>query len=385
MKASTIAIMLVTLLNCGCSKHGQPSDSGTAASSAASRSGLPGSAPWSGHVLRGDDANALRNYLRTVQEVKATVFQVQWNPATVAIDREAAIRSLRRVTRDGVTFVFAADEPAVQKLKPGSIMWVRDLALRKVDAVNTQGGLTTVQTSVVSLNEAMPNARIEFEAPVPVQNFLLSHREFPPPATTPPTSSLSHRTYGFVPALYTISAGAGGSSGNSADSPPPGSAPGTGNAPGGGTPNAGSTPGGNSPIGGAANVGSATGGAVGNAAGSPNTGSAPADPMQVAVRPTQAVRQAVADPMRAVRPTQAVHRAVADPMQVAVARPTQAVHRAVADPIQPARPTRAVHLRVAGPTQGRWHTQFRQCTRRWRIQFSRLAQRRQRTRWWRIQ
>ena len=226
MKARAIATMLVTLLIGGCSKHGQPGASGTAASPQVSRSGLPGSAPWSGHVLWGDNADALRNYLRTVQEVKATVFQVQWNPATVAIDREAAIRSLRRVSRDGVTFVFAADEPAVQKLKPGSIMWVRDLALRKVDAVGTQSGLTTVQTSVVSLNEAMPNARIEFEAPVPVQNFLLSHRDFPSTATTPPTSSLPHQTYGFVPALYTIPAGAGGSSGNSGGTPPPGSAPG---------------------------------------------------------------------------------------------------------------------------------------------------------------
>ena len=270
MKAHAIAIMLGTLLISGCSKHEQPGASGSAVPPEVSRSGLPGSAPWSGHVLRGDDANALRNYLRTVQEVKATVFQVQWNPATVPIDREAAIRSLRQVSRDGGTFVFAADEPAVQKLKPGSILWVRDLALRKVDAVNTQGGLTTVQTSVVSLNEAMPNARIEFEAPVPVQNFVLSHREFPKTAANPPTSSLSHHPYGFVPALYTVPAGGSAPPVNSTGAPPPGSAPSAGGTHPGSTPIGeagnvgGSTGGGGNPIGDAGNVGSSTGGGGSN-------------------------------------------------------------------------------------------------------------------------
>jgi len=141
-------------------------------------------------VLRGGDTEALRHYLQTVQELKPTKFEVQWNPATVAIDREAAIRSLRSVSRNGATFVFAASEPEVMKLKPGSILRVRDLALRKVDAVNTEGGLTTVHTAVVSLNEAMPNADIEFEASVPVQNFLLSR---PEPAPEPAVKTAAHK------------------------------------------------------------------------------------------------------------------------------------------------------------------------------------------------
>jgi hypothetical protein len=293
LKKNAITILLGALLLLGCSKHGQSGGSGNGTSSADEANRLPGTAPWSGHVLRGDDANALRSYLRSVQEIKATVFEVQWNPATVAIDREAAIRSLRRVSRDGVTFVFAANEPTVGKLKPGSIMWVRDLALRKVDAVDTQGGLTTVQTSIVSLNEAMPNAHIEFEAPVPVQNFLLSHPEAPATPASPKTSSLVHGAYGFVPVLYTVPpVAASGPSGHSAGSPTPGSTPGSGASPspgpspGAGAPNAGSAPGGGAPNpgsapgGGAPNSGSAPGGGAPNSGsapggGAPNSGSAP--------------------------------------------------------------------------------------------------------------
>ena len=165
------------------------------------RTDFPGPRRGRGTFCGATTPEALKNYLRTVQEVKATTFDVQWNPEMVEINREAAIRALHSVSRDGVTFVFVSNEPAVTKLKAGSIMWVRDLALRKVDGVETQGGFTTVRTSVVTLNEAMPNARIEFEAPVPVQNFMLSRPEPPQENAAAKTSSLAHRFYGFVPVL----------------------------------------------------------------------------------------------------------------------------------------------------------------------------------------
>jgi hypothetical protein len=121
--------------------------------------------------LRGNSTEALRAYLNSVEEIKPKRFEVQWNPATVAIDKAAALRSLRTVSRDGSTFTFASDEPAVGKLKPGSILWVWDIAVRKVERVETFGAVTHVHTSVVTLTEAMPNAQIEFEAPVKLQNY----------------------------------------------------------------------------------------------------------------------------------------------------------------------------------------------------------------------
>jgi hypothetical protein len=218
--ARLTAITLVALLCAlpGCSRHGAAGPPGAA--SAANPPGASGTNPagpppaaaaWAGHVLRGGNPAALRRYLQTVEEVKATRFNVQWNPATVAIDREAAIRSLRGVSRDGATFTFAAAEPVVAKLKPGSILWVRDLALRKVDGVETRADLTIVHTQVVSLNEAMPNADLAFEAPVPVQNFILSRPPLEPP---PPPDTKTGRAWpaagGLVPVRYLMQEGPGG-------------------------------------------------------------------------------------------------------------------------------------------------------------------------------
>ena len=159
----------------GCLAGACSRSSGPAAPTAGSP--VPGARPggaavWAGVPLRGNSTEALRAYLNSVEEIKPKRFEVQWNPATVAIDKAAALRSLRTVSRDGATFTFAADEPAVAKLKTGSILWVWDIAVRKVDSVETIGGVTRVSTSVVKLNEAMPNAQIEFEAPVKLRELL---------------------------------------------------------------------------------------------------------------------------------------------------------------------------------------------------------------------
>ena len=183
--ARLLALGIALSLAAGCSRPAGPSSS--TASSAAGAARPPGAAVWSGVPLRGNSTEALRAYLATVEEIKPKRFEVQWNPATVAIDKAAALRSLRAISRDGSTFTFASDEPALTKLKPGSILWVWDLAVRKVDSLETFGAVTHVHTSLVKLTEAMPNARIEFEAPVKLQNY------FPQRKVETPASATVHR------------------------------------------------------------------------------------------------------------------------------------------------------------------------------------------------
>ena len=162
-----IGLALSVCLAGACSRAPAPATSSAPAPAPArSAPKVAGAAVWSGVPLRGNSTEALRTYLNTVEEIKPKRFEVQWSPAVVAIDKAAALRSLRAVSRDGATFTFAADEPALKKLQPGtSILWVWDLAVRKVDSVETYGAVTHVHTGVVKLTEAMPNARIEFEAP----------------------------------------------------------------------------------------------------------------------------------------------------------------------------------------------------------------------------
>jgi hypothetical protein len=291
LRVTVLSLSAVLLF--GCARHQQPGPPGSAGSADSAGSRPEGTAQWSGHVLRGDDTAALRRFLETVQEVKATKFKVQWNPATVAVGRDAALRSLRSVSHDGATFVFSSAEPVVRQLREGSILWIRDLALRKVDSVRTTADTTIVHTVVVSLNEAIPNADIEFEAPVPVQNFLLSRAEVTEVA--PPAKGAMWRPHrgagGFVPVVYVMGGptpmpgsappgpppAPGSSPGNQPGSPSPGSAPGTQS----GSPQPGSTPGNQL---GSPSPGSApgtqprspqSGSSPGNQPGSPSPGSAP--------------------------------------------------------------------------------------------------------------
>jgi hypothetical protein len=107
---------------------------------------------------------AIRTYLQTVQEVKPKKFSVQWSPDTVPVSRDEAIRSLQEISEDGSLYSFASSEPVVAKLAPGRILWIYDIALRRIDSVANLGDVTLVHTKPVALNEAMPQSDIEFDA-----------------------------------------------------------------------------------------------------------------------------------------------------------------------------------------------------------------------------
>jgi hypothetical protein len=113
-------------------------------------------------MLHGADAASLQAYLRGVQEVKATKFEVTWSPRTVRVDREAALRSLRTVSRDGAVFTFTPDEPSVAALAEGKVLFIWGVALRKVTAVERTADALRVTTAPAALQEAIANGEIEF-------------------------------------------------------------------------------------------------------------------------------------------------------------------------------------------------------------------------------
>jgi hypothetical protein len=88
------------------------------------------------------------------------------------------------VSSDGALLTLASDEPALSRLKPGSIIWIWDICIRRVGAVIAQGNDTLVRTSPVALTEAMPNAEIDVEASPKLQNYYISRRTVPPVAKT---------------------------------------------------------------------------------------------------------------------------------------------------------------------------------------------------------
>jgi hypothetical protein len=153
-----LATLVAALLISSCSRHG--------AERPASAGGRPPGATVAiaGTLFNGSDPDQIRAYLRTVKEITPVRFDVQWSPDTVAVSKEEALRSLLGVSRDGSTFRFARAEPVVGRIKPGSILWIYDIAVRHVDRLEAAGDLVVVRTSPASLTQAFTRADIAFDA-----------------------------------------------------------------------------------------------------------------------------------------------------------------------------------------------------------------------------
>ncbi|MEP6692218.1 MAG: hypothetical protein ABJD07_13745 [Gemmatimonadaceae bacterium] len=117
-----------------------------------------------GVVLRGDRAS-LQHFLRYVDTVVGARVRVTYAPQTVYVDRDAAIRALHSATWDGVTWRFDATEPVVQRLRPGSVLLVWGLAIRRVNRVDRDGDEIVVTTQEAQLTDAVTDASISWDAP----------------------------------------------------------------------------------------------------------------------------------------------------------------------------------------------------------------------------
>lgn len=221
--------LLAMLTAAGCSKNvPTPAPSANSDTSAPARrtpdanTAQTAAGSWVGASLHGNNTEGLRAYLRSVTEVTPRKFKLEWSPATVAFDRNAALRSLRSVSRDGSVIGIASNDPAVARLKPGSILWVWDVTVRKVQSLETRGDLTLVRTTPVTLNEAIPNAQIEFETPVNLSAHYRAKRVIPPDVKTgalrwrmPNDGGADFRAPRFLPASLNSGDPGGGS-----DTPP---------------------------------------------------------------------------------------------------------------------------------------------------------------------
>ena len=201
LSALALGSALTLLAIAGCSKR-SPTGAPEAGSPAVERP-AGSSLAIAGQMFTGNDPAAIRAYLQTVKEIKPTKFEVEWNPATVPVSREEAIRSLRSISQDGSTFRLLSSEPVVAKITPGSILWIWDIAVRKVERVETEDDVTVVYTQSIPLTEAMTNAQIEFDAPVSLADYYIGHRTFPPPAAAPPTTRVP-RPWQFVPVALNV-------------------------------------------------------------------------------------------------------------------------------------------------------------------------------------
>jgi hypothetical protein len=164
-----LVVVALAVTAAGC--HGKPkpessrapADAGQGAGAAQPASGAARLRTGVTPLLVADSAG-IRSYLETVDTVRGATFDVTWNPNSVRLTRDQTLRSLRRVSRDGGSFTFAAGDPAIAALKPGQILLVWGIALRKVTAVEPAGATVVVRTDLVSLPEAIPQGHIAWNA-----------------------------------------------------------------------------------------------------------------------------------------------------------------------------------------------------------------------------
>lgn len=146
-------------------KHDRLSTGGSGAGGAQGSVPAVTSSSAGAPAVVGGTAAALHAYLANVDTVQGATFDVSWRPDVVRLDRATTLRALQGVSPDGSTFAFAASEPAIASIKPGSVLLVWGVALRRVVSATPDGDAVIVRTTVAPLTDAIDHGHIAFQGP----------------------------------------------------------------------------------------------------------------------------------------------------------------------------------------------------------------------------
>ncbi|GAC1701892.1 MAG: hypothetical protein NVS9B4_06080 [Candidatus Acidiferrum sp.] len=91
----------------------------------------------------------------------AKVYEVKYTPETLVIGEDAVKKQLRKMSDDGATFDFNSSSEEAKNLKPGSVLLLSGVALRKVTEVMQTGEGIEVKTDPAELTDAIQNGKIE--------------------------------------------------------------------------------------------------------------------------------------------------------------------------------------------------------------------------------
>lgn len=121
-----------------------------------------------------------------------TAYEVKYTPQTVVMSNEAVVSHLRKMSDDGATFDFDSSSDEVRNLKPGSVLLLSGVALRKVTGVVQTGGGIEVRTDPAQLTDAIQDGKIEARYDV---NFGSLH-------SNPVLSSKVRSPFALIPVTY---------------------------------------------------------------------------------------------------------------------------------------------------------------------------------------
>lgn len=101
-----------------------------------------------------------------LRDVPGTVFDVAYTPNTVRVDLETARRTLKSISSDGDIFVFDDSDARLGSLAEGQVLFLENLAVRKVVAVAKKDSQIVVGTERAGLADLVEKGTIQWKVPI---------------------------------------------------------------------------------------------------------------------------------------------------------------------------------------------------------------------------
>jgi hypothetical protein len=106
-----------------------------------------------------------------------STFKVKYNPNTRIVPQSSARSVVRAVNKDRRTFALDASNPQLQDLKPGNVILLSGIAVRKVTAVKAATHTLIVSTTQAKLTDAITDGIIKWKYPIQFWKLAVARRD----------------------------------------------------------------------------------------------------------------------------------------------------------------------------------------------------------------
>jgi len=114
---------------------------------------------------------------RDLREIPGTVADFTLSGNTVRIDEATTRRILRSVGSDGNVFVFDGSDQLIQNLREGQVLFLENIAVRKVLGISRKDNLVIVGTDYASLPDLIHQGHLKWDAPIQFGSLFAGSRE----------------------------------------------------------------------------------------------------------------------------------------------------------------------------------------------------------------
>jgi hypothetical protein len=119
------------------------------------------------------------SYNSDLLKMPGTRFRVTYTDRTVLVDRESFSRALKGVSRNRRIFVFEKSAEPFAHLTPGSILFVKNMIIRKVVAAMSEGDYVYIGVDQASIPEVIRNGDIHWQTPINFSQAYRARRSWP--------------------------------------------------------------------------------------------------------------------------------------------------------------------------------------------------------------